>query len=65
MSLRGRLNQYATDWRDQMAQPRLRKPTKLPAPLPDTSDGVDAAMIIVVLVVVAAMTGHFIAKHLA
>lgn len=65
MSLRGRLNQYATDWRDQHAAPRLRKPTPLPsASVPDTSDGVDAIVIIVVLLVVGLMASHFIAKHL-
>lgn len=66
MSLRGRLNQYATDWREQHAAPRLRKPTPLPsASVPDISDGVDVIVIIVLLLVIALMAWHFIAKFIA
>ena len=45
MTLRGRINQHVTDWRTQMATAH-----KTSAPVkPDTSDGVDLAVILIAL----------------
>lgn len=51
MSLRGRINQGVSDWRDQRT---VLGNTTQPAPraqyeAPDTSDGVDLAIIIIVV----------------